>query len=66
LFDGFCGCGHIGNQLPVTSCQRTKAPHAGRWQLETGNYTLKDVPQPQLLLAFGLLKMNPLLTRPVS
>src|SRR3954462_15313259 len=29
-------------------------------------YTLNDVPQPQLLLALGLLKMNPLLTRLVS
>ena len=29
-------------------------------------YTLNDVPHPQLLFAFGLLKMNPLLTRLVS
>src|SRR3954467_1765891 len=29
-------------------------------------YTLKDVPQPQEDLAFGLLKMKPLLTRLVS
>ena len=28
--------------------------------------TIRDAPQPQLLLAWGLLKMNPLLTRLVS
>ena len=37
-------------QLPASSFQQT----------------LNDVPQPHVDLAFGLLKMNPLLTRLVS
>ena len=34
--------------------------------LEAGSYTLKELPHPHVLFAFGLLKMKPRLTRLVS
>lgn len=52
-------------QLPAASNQ-LPAQKSGSRKLEAGSYTLNEVPQPHDALAFGLLKMKPLLTRLVS
>ena len=46
-------------QLELDSCLKLERS----W---SSIHTLNDVPHPQLDFAFGLLKMNPLLTRLVS
>ena len=65
FFDGVGGRGHESYQQPMASIQLPACgPGAGRGSLTI--HTLNEVPHPQLDLAFGLLKMKPLLTRLVS